>query len=259
MDNILKIHDYHGNNYLVSLEEDINDILWMIEYCDHGDTFLMVFTKDGKIFEYGWWDDRYHFGNYIRDHRLFAKKVSWSCNPFVNRYGLSLTRDIEYIIEHYTKQFNETYKLSSDFYQENFDEIITNLKKAFDTGYMYDWTRYRDDVKSFLEFNKIDTDANIDILNTAPWTSMQIDGCIGIAAKEDRTNCAAILCDSLLSIWDEGSWHDTRYDDNDCWEPEPHFYRNIPYGMTDPDDWGTCSYVFSIQNIKNCLNQKALF
>lgn len=257
MNEVLKIHDYHGNNYLVNLEEKLDDILWMLHYEDHGDTFYIVYTKDDKIFAYGWWNDRYHFGSYIRDHKLFAKKASGYEDPFKKKSsGISLTWDIRYTIEHYL----DDHDVSDWFYQERFNKIIENLIQAYDTGYMYNWTKYKADISKFLVNHQLDTEKNLEALENAPWTSIQINGCIGIAAKEDQTNRAGIRCDSLLSVWDEGSWHDTRYDDDDdCWEPEPHFYRNIPYGITDPDDWGMCSYIFSIQNIKNCLSQKVLF
>ena len=48
----LKIHDYHGNQYLVNIEEDFNDIWWAIRYVDHGDEFILVCTNNEKIFCY---------------------------------------------------------------------------------------------------------------------------------------------------------------------------------------------------------------
>lgn len=259
MNENLKIHDYHGNQYLVNLEENRTDIWWAIRYVDHGDEFILVCTNDEKIFCYGWWKDRYHFGSPIRDHKLFAKKVPWGSNPFKKQkypyLSTDLTWDIKYAMEHYTKSCDES---CSNYFQGCFNNIIKNLILAYETGYLYDWTKYKKGVKKFLEVQKLDTEANLNAFENAPWTSLRIDGCIGIAAKEDWTKHGGFGCDSVKSVWHEGSWHDTTYEDRD-WHSEPILYRNIPYEYDEPDQWGESSMMFVYKDIKNCLAQSVLF
>lgn len=242
---VQKIKDYHGNEYLVNLEEDEKDIFWAVKYEDHGDEFVLVCTNDNKVYCYGYWEDRYHFGSSIRKYRPFAKKTSWNQNPFLDKYGLSLTWDIEYAINHcrYPGDFLKS------TYQSMFNDVVKNLITAYNTGYEYNWIGYKDDIKKFLEVNDINTEKNLSALENAPWTSFRIDDCLGIAAKEDWSNRANFSCDDILFIFYKNQWCRYSYKHPRALPIQEHVF----------DDWGIDSEIYSIQKIKNYLSQQVLF
>ena len=246
MKTVQKIEDYHGNSYLVNLEEDEKDIFWAVKYKDHGDDFVLVCTNDDKIYCYGWWEDRYHFDSSIRKHKLFAKKTTPYRNPFKGSHGVGITWNLEYIINNYLSENNKPSKV---FCQRTFNEVIENLIFAFDTGYEYDWTEYKDGIKKFLEVNDLDTEKNLSALEKAPWTSLRIDGCIGIAAKEDWSTKTSFVCDRILSVFYDNQWHRYSY-------KHP---RRLPVNKTTWDEYGFDSDVYLFSEIQNHFSQLVLF
>ena len=250
MKNPLTIHDYHGNIYLVNIEEDFNDVLYAIKYEDHGDVFVIMYMKDDTIFAYGWWDDRYHFGDYIRDHVKFKKEYDIAeCNM--------LFKIIERMIDNFKQKIYYHLDPSFDFYQKEFDEFISLLDKLYETGaeYSFDWEKYS--VIEFLKYNKLYNQENINKINNAHWESMNEP--IGIAAKEDWTKHHSFTCDSILSVWQDGEWHDSTYHEKDEFHEYPIPYRQLPYTEEGPDEWGMYSQEYNFQKIKNHLAQMVLF
>lgn len=246
----LTIRDYHNNFYLVNLEEDFNDVLYAIKYEDHGDTFIIVYTNNDEVFAYGWWNGRYHFGCSIRDHIKFKK------NYDNTECGL-LYRKIYQMIKNFKKRTYYHLDPSSDFYQKEFDKFISLLDELYNTGFKYSfrWNKYS--IITFLEYNKLYNQSNIDKINTARWESNNEP--IGIAAKENWTNRDGFTCDSIISVWHDGEWHDSTYHEKDQFHEYPIPYRQLPYTEEGPDEWGMYSREYNFQEIKNHLAQMVLF
>jgi hypothetical protein len=212
--------------------------------------------KNDEIFEYGWWDDRYDFGNYIRDHELFAKKVPRYTNPFVcgDFYKWDIHNKISGLIKDYGFE-----DLSEEYLQLKFDEIIEMLDIAYNTGYEYDWFLLKNDVvKYFKKYNLYSSD-NRKKCEHAHWRSKLVNGCKGIAAKKDISRYDQFSCDKILSVWYNGKWHDSTYHTEDSWHEYPIAYRNIPYKNGDSDEWGFCQEIYNYQKVKNYLAQTVLF
>ena len=156
IDQNLTVYDYYGHNYFAKIEEKQDDILCILNVERYGDTFYLVFTKDAKVFAYGWWSDWVDFCNIIRDRESFKDGA-------------------------------------------------------------------------------------------------HVGTCIGIAAKDDWSDRQTLICDDILSIWQNGHWYEVNLPDDESKEWD--FYDRIPYETVEHDELGYPTYTFSFQQIKNYLKQ----
>lgn len=247
---MLKVRDHRGNEYLANIEEDLDKVNWIIEYEDHRDTFYVV-SIDDKLYAYGWWEDRYHLGEYLRKPDLFVKRS----DIYDHYYGIPyiINRIIDHMYEH-VKNPETLASVSASYNQNLFDDLVKTLDKAFATDHLYDWeTVYKNSlivycpqlVRNFLVMTGLNTEENLEKLENAHWTSIRKDGVLGIAAKQDWSDHQLFHCDKLISVFQDGEWYSVEN-------------KETPYLDVTYDDLGFASYTYTFDDVRDFFAQKTL-
>jgi hypothetical protein len=186
----------------VVTDEDMDDMEWAVVTKDHGDEWLIVKTKDKKVYKYGCFANLKN-ADYILNH-LITKPVMYKEDC------ANTSNDI------YNRVYSDFFQRTGGLYSDREIKLYSSKKSAqFEFDYFIDWLndthetskdRYDsrkshiDEVKAFLEKNDIATPENVDKLNNAGWDS-RIDGVDGIAGKEDITEDGDIYFESLGDVY----------------------------------------------------------
>ena len=245
-----------------NIEEKVEDIRLAIKYSDHGDDFIFISTKDGRHFMYSWfcnrpWDTRYcdierwvgteneklisDRQSYIRLPKLF-KKEDYNCGLSNKLYSyLGYMSDRYAIGTRMIKEDELDARIHAGWYLEE-------LEKAWNSGYCYDQSKYKEHVFEYLKINDIldktvigEEIKFIDAFNSAHFTS-KVDGWDGICGKKDLVHYdengnksylpRTIVGDKIVWVIFNGkkvNWH---------------ALKNVKH--TRSDEWGVSQFVVTV-------------
>ena len=212
----------------VVTDEDIEDMAWAAVIEEHGDEYLVVNMKDGRVFKYGCFanlkDSDYVLKNLSKQPELFKplfKPFDSNSNPAQEICGLIhryvITKGHNGLLS--CEKIAETPLAQHDFYCliDELDEIF----KTSDCQYFCD--SYKHQVKLFLEVNGIATEKNLAKLESARWNS-RIDGIDGYAGKKEIDPENGVDFDSLVDTYNVS-------------KDELEIVKE-----DDPDEWGVSGY-----------------
>lgn len=178
------------------IDEKENEIEKLVIYTDHGDDYLIVKTKDGKIYKYGYFLNL-KFGprSYIREPVLFRKEdeMSYISNKiyssisgvFYDRMTYQIIKDSEYGAK------------------TTFATLVLYMQAYYNSGVMYHCGRYKEIVKRYLKENGIDTEENLKKLDDIVFDTSYY-GIDGIAGKIDITGQDWIYGDEVKYAYSNG-------------------------------------------------------
>ena len=182
------------------IDEKENEIEKLIIYTDHGDDYLIVKTKDGKIYKYGYFLNlKFSPINYIRKPVLFRKEdeMSYISNKiFFDIYG----DNGHGFIDRMTSQIVED---SEDRAKAKFRILGWDMPKYYNSGVMYHCKKYKEIVKRYLEKNGINTEENLKKLDDMVFDTSYY-GIDGIAGKIDITGQNWICGDTVKYAYSNG-------------------------------------------------------
>lgn len=173
-------------NTLPDVEEKPEDIWLLIEYDDHGDDFLVVGTRDGKLYQYALYTNRKfsEFNHYVREPKLYKKlddRAHVSNDIFFKFERLFQKSHMSF---GYDLKLNDATEAQCRFMEAI--HYISNLRETTDT--IFDYDIRKDDIRFWLELNGIDTEENLKILSETKFHNKEGDHkVIGVAGKMDIT------------------------------------------------------------------------
>lgn len=185
----------------VVTDEDIEDMEWAVVAGDHGDQYLYVKTKDKKLYKYGCFANLKYTTfpiPYLMTQPKLFKELKTKTSEVYWLVHRQLYED-DYRSSFRREDIRKCY--SKETAQRTFDGFIEQLNSIHDTcNEMYDDNDHKDDAMKFLIKNEIDTEENIEKLNSAYWDS-RIDGVDGIAGKRDISGCNCIYFEHLGDVY----------------------------------------------------------
>lgn len=222
--------NWGGISVKPNVEETDDEIKLMVLYEDYGDKFILIRTKEGNTFEYGYYLNRPNsYWGFIRTPQLFTVVDKYS--SLANRtYGYL---DEELFEEEFTKIWFPTKKpriCSQAYAQRIFDNIIKYFDEIYSLKIHYEEPYYKGEVLKFLKNNGIDTRDNLEKYEAIKWTS-KIDGIDGIAGKRPY-NSDYINCDKIIKLWYNGR------------------YRKLPSMRINEDDYGCTRISLNLRQYK---------
>lgn len=121
MENCLKA--WGGYDFMVNIDERTDEIELEIKYEDHGDEFLLIKTKQGEIFVYGYFENRIdYFENdesLVRKTELFCRKVDGFdgiCGKRIVKHGIVYCDKIIYAKKNGKRKWIKTHREFEDLY-----------------------------------------------------------------------------------------------------------------------------------------------
>jgi len=186
----------------VVTDEDIEDMEWAVVAGDHGDQYLYVKTKDKHLYKYGCFANLKYVTlpiSYLMTQPKLFKELGATTSNEIYRlvHREFYEKDYSGFLSHEDIRKCSSTR-SAEFY---FDQFLTELEVIHNTSkYMYDCNSHKDDVMKFLIKNEIDTEENIEKLNSAHWDS-RIDGVDGVAGKQDISDEKSIYFESLGDVY----------------------------------------------------------
>ncbi len=208
------LHNYGGFKLKADIDENPEDIIAAVCYCDHGDDFLVVKTKDA-VYEYGLyvtrngWDARC-LDDETHHSRQYFLKMPKLTGKFDYRSEME-NKIYFYLDGELTEKggFLQPDKIrvyhSRDYAQLSFNKICEKLKEFYDTGVVYHCrvSSHVSDIMRYLEANDILTDENLQRLEDIR-TYLREDTIDGTAGKRDMTNRGYFCGDDLNCIYYNG-------------------------------------------------------
>ena len=96
IDNVKVLYGWDGANVLPEIEENPEDISVVVKYCDHGDEFLVIKTREGKTYEYGCYENRPYgsLETFVRKPHLY--KQFDECSAISNKIYFYLLQHFRY-------------------------------------------------------------------------------------------------------------------------------------------------------------------
>ncbi len=212
MSNILSetiLKDWGGINVVADIDEKLEDIKLAVKYSDHGDEFLFIKTKDGKMYEYGWYigrrdvfcpdyDDLIKSPNdygFIRKPRLYCaydnrctlgNRIYWFVEKrFYNRYTMLTIKD------------------DPRTAQRKFDEYVYFMRDVYEQRITYHKERDEKTIRDYLTINEIMTQENLDKLNSVKFCSGE-NGIDGSAGKIEKHTGKVLEGDHIKFVWYRG-------------------------------------------------------
>lgn len=199
----------------VVTDEDVEDMEWAAVLEDHGDEYLIVKTKDKKLYKYGC------FAN-LKNAEYTLKNLVKKPEMYGNIDSHKTSNEIYFLVDRNLYDFRcfrvkKCY--SKDAAQRQFDRFIELLNNIHDSSDdIYDSSSHIGEVIRFLTENGIDTEENIEKVNTAHWDS-KINGINGIAGKKDISGSQKIYFESMGDVYvvDEDDLETVDADNEDEW------------------------------------------
>lgn len=200
------------NNYgkvvvLANVEENEDDVNLIIKYSDHGDEFIFVRTKNGEMYEYGYYLNRSGFPDIERLENSWAKDY-FIRNPimyFKTDVMSGLSNSIHFRIRDSINKDRDCFKYrkeySADYAQLKFNDILEYIEQQKNKGIRFDCENYKSDLKCYLDVNGIMTAENMDKLSKMSFNT-RVNGVDGIAAKRkiENYNGFRLSGDDILRI-----------------------------------------------------------
>jgi hypothetical protein len=235
------IHGWHGINLKANVEEKEEDIIAAIKYWDHGDSFLVIVTKD-DAFEYGWWLNRYGYPDYDELSNAWYGKDRFIRLPELNgKYDKNSTIANQLyfaldgrLIDHMTYQVKK-YRDPQIY----FDIFLEDVKKCFDTGTIYHKDdHYFADAYRYLKENDILTEDNLRKLSEMrEW--LRIDAIDGTAGKKKRDRDDYIYGDTIEWVYYKGEVVKKKFNKH-----------KIKVKSTSDDEWGVSGFSMNLAQFK---------
>lgn len=233
------LDNYGGFKLKADVDENPEDIIAAVCYCDHGDDFLVIKTKDA-CYEYGLFvtrngwdarclDDETH---YSRRYFLKMPKLTGKFD-----YNSEMANKIYSFIEWQTIEKGEYGQLdkfdkfrvyeSKEYAQFCFNKICDKLKEFYDSGVVYHCrvSSRVSDIKKYLKANDILTDENLQKMEDIK-TYLREDIIDGTAGKQENPNW--VSGDDLHWIYYNGEKVTKQY----------HKHRIKVKDTWDKDEWG---------------------
>lgn len=220
----------------VVTDEDIEDMEWAVVTEDHGDEYLIVKTKDKKLYKYGCFANlkhaEYKLGQLMRKPEMYGKIAYDASNEICWFIDRNLYDD---------SSFRARKCYSKDDAQREFNSFINFLHEIHEKyDDIYDSSSHKDDTIRFLKENGIDTKENLEKLNSAPWDS-RVDGINGIAGKDDISEKTKVYFENLV---------DAYVVDKDDLETVDAYNE---------DEWGVGGYYLNVEPDKRLNANKSLY
>lgn len=221
--------NWGGISVKPNVEETDEEIKLMVLYEDHGDKFLIIRTKGGDTYEYGYYLNRYGNWQFVRTPQLFAAADKWSTLA---------NKTFEYLEEElFVKEFDNIWFptkkpriCSKEYAQRIFDNIIKYFDEIYASKTYYGEPYYKGEVLKFLKNNKIDTPDNLNKYEAIKWTS-KIDGIDGVAGKRVYSN-NCVNCDRIIKLYYNGR------------------YRKLPHMRETEDEYGFTRVSLNLRQYK---------
>lgn len=222
--------NWGGYNVKPNVEETDDEIKLMVLYEDHGDEFIIIRTKEGDTYEYGYYLNRPNgYWGFVREPKLFTAVDKWSA--LANRTFAYLEEEL--FVEEFKCIWFPTKKpriCSKKYAQRIFDNIIKYFDEIYTLKIHYEEPYHKGQVLKFLKDNEIDTPDNLKKYENIKWTS-KIDGIDGVAGKRLYTN-SRINCDRIIKLWHNGG------------------YRKLPSMKESEDDYGCTRVSLNLRQYK---------
>ena len=240
------LNNYGGFNLKADVDENPEDIIAAVCYCDHADDFLVVKTKDA-CYEYGLFvtrngwdarcldDEKHHSRQYFLKMPKLTGKFDYR-SEIANKIYFYLDREMTERGGFLQPDKIKVYH-SKDYAQYSFNKICEKLKEFCDSGVVYHChaSSHVSNIMKFLNANDILTDENLQRLEDIR-TYLREDAIDGSAGKRDMTNswCGG---DDLYWIYYNGEKVTKKYHKHkikvksvwadDEWGPERGFSVNM--------------------------------
>ena len=216
MTNILSetiLRNWDGINVIANIDEKLEDIMVAVKYSDHGDDFLFVKTKDGKMYEYGWYICR-------RDvicpdyDELIKSQDDWG---FIRKPELFCAYDKRCVLgnkiyrfvsgEFYDYILMQTIRDDPSIAQWKFNYYVKFMGEIYDQRITYHKEEHKEMIRDYLTVNEILTQDNLDKLNGVKFTSGE-NGIDGTAGKRVRYAGNSLEGDRIKFVWYNGKYQD---------------------------------------------------
>lgn len=146
-------------NVLPEVEEKLEDIWLLIKYDDHGDDFLVVGTRDGKLYQYALYENMKYskYYHYVRAPKLY-KELDDHANV-----SNAIFFELERLFKKSHMSFGYDLKLRDKTEaQRRFKQAIDYIVNMSETANaFFDYEREKVDIKNWLKLNEIDTEDNL--------------------------------------------------------------------------------------------------
>lgn len=219
----ITIHNWDGIKLKADIDENPDDIIAAVLYSDHGDSFLVVKTKE-KVYEYGWWLDRPGYGYDLLDENTWRNRDEFIKLPKLygkldeqsnisNKIG-SLIKDCLYETTYFMGwRSNDRLKenLAPSTAQWNYNRLYDGLKEYYDTNVIFrEWNDRIGTITDYLMRNNIMTEENLKKLEDIK-TFLRIGAIDGCAGKIDISGRQYVGGDCLSWIWYKGKQVTKKY------------------------------------------------
>lgn len=192
LEGVKEINAWGGIKLIPQIEEKAEDIWLLVTYEDHGDDFVVVGTKDGKCYEYGYWLNRNGFNpdwmNWVRRPITYKKEDEYAklSNDIYHEFHYEFREKGLGNFDH-LKKYNSTYDA-----QLTFNNFLNYMKAKMegDTMYLRYGDSYKCELRMWLKLNDIDTADNLEALENTPFDT-HVNGFDGVAGK--RCICPDIV------------------------------------------------------------------
>lgn len=195
------------------IDEKKEDVDKLAIYEDHGDDFVIVKTKDGKVYEYGYFKNlKFPPTIFVREPVLFRKEDSRATISnkiffcihgdhgmrFVDRMSYRINKDSETIANY------------------KFHSLVRDMQGIYDSGVMYHHDGDKEIIKRYLKENGIDTEENTKLLEKMVFDTSYY-GIDGIAGKIEIGDFKWIYGDRLKYAYSNGKrvWLTRHYSGSD--------------------------------------------
>lgn len=180
LEGIKEINAWGGIKLIPQIEEKAEDIWLLVTYEDHGDDFVVVGTKDGKCYEYGYWLNRRDF---------YPELTEWARKPMTykkeDEYSV-LSNRIYREFNYYFKERNGGYRIYNDvdYAQRTFLHFLNFMKEEMegDTIYVKHGRDYKYELHRWLQANQMDNNYYLEALENTPFDT-HVNGFDGVAGK----------------------------------------------------------------------------
>lgn len=197
------------------IDERKEDVDKLAIYQDHGDDYLIVKTKDGNVYRYGYFRNlQYSPSFYVREPVLFRKEDERS--SISNKIFFLIRGDHGYgFIDRMTYRITKDSKPTANY---KFHSFIKSMDEIYKTGVMYHQDDDKKIVKNYLKENDIDTEENLRLLDTIVFNTSYY-GIDGIAGKVEMGDFKWIIGDRLKYAFANGKrvWLIRHYHSSDDW------------------------------------------
>lgn len=226
LNNVKVLKGWGGMNVLPEVEERPEDIWMLIKYSDHGDEFLVVGTRDGKVHEYACYVNRKYseYGQYQRNVRLYKKIDGMS----------SVSNKIFFEFERGFKKSHMSFGYDRKCYSAEAAQYVFNREMEYistlvaESDVIIDYDDSKRFIRRWLELNEIATEANLRKLEETKFHNKIGEyRVIGVAGKKEISGHNGIVVDDIEFICINGKKIDPdkilRYHGSDEWGCDSYY------------------------------------